>query len=87
MKVVAKMCRLFMEMALSPRCVKKMDHHCPWINSCVGHDNHASFTRFVFYVPFGCFHGAFMNCNFIYRMITYVSDIPSSANIIYCTCM
>lgn len=50
-----------------------MDHHCPWINSCVGHANHASFVRFLFFVPFGCIHGVILNANFIYRLLDYVS--------------
>lgn len=48
-----------------------MDHHCPWINNCVGHDNHASFIRFLFFVPFGCIHGVVVNANFIYRLLDY----------------
>ena len=57
------------------RCVTKMDHHCPWINSCVGHANHASFVRFLFFVPFGCIHGVILNANFIYRLLDYVSFV------------
>lgn len=48
-----------------------MDHHCPWINNCVGHDNHAAFMRFLFFVPFGCIHGIIVNANFIYRLLDY----------------
>ena len=50
-----------------------MDHHCPWINHCVGHSNHAAFLKFLFFVPFGCLHGVVLNVNFLYRFINYVS--------------
>ena len=51
-----------------------MDHHCPWINVCVGHNNHAAFTRFVFYTPLGCLHAAVVNANFLYCLFTRVSN-------------
>jgi len=35
-------------------CVLKMDHHCPWINSCVGYHNHRYFTLLVLYLALNC---------------------------------
>ncbi|EEE55657.1 hypothetical protein OsJ_04050 [Oryza sativa Japonica Group] len=31
------------------RCVLRMDHHCIWINNCVGHENYKIFLVFVLY--------------------------------------
>lgn len=49
------------------RCIMKMDHHCPWINNCCGHQNHASFTLFLLLAPLGCIHAAFI---FVMTMYT-----------------
>lgn len=36
----------------------KMDHHCPWINNCVGWKNQCHFTSFLFYAVCGCAHAS-----------------------------
>ncbi|XP_022910851.1 palmitoyltransferase ZDHHC6-like [Onthophagus taurus] len=49
------------------RCVLKMDHHCPWINTCVGWGNHAHFALFLAFAVLGCFHASIILSCTLYR--------------------
>jgi hypothetical protein len=52
-----------------------MDHHCPWINTCVGHRNHSAFVYFVFYAPLGCLHAILVLGPSIYRALFRVKTL------------
>ena len=52
-----------------------MDHHCPWINACVGHKNHAHFLRFLLYASTGCFYGGVNLASTVINIIFYVSTV------------
>jgi palmitoyltransferase ZDHHC4 len=41
-------------------CVAKLDHHCVWINNCVGYNNHKWFILFLFTTTMYCFYGTYL---------------------------
>ena len=40
------------------RCVLKRDHHCVFINNCLGHQNHTNFMAFLISAIIGCAQAA-----------------------------
>lgn len=49
------------------RCIMKLDHHCPWINSCVGHENHCHFVFFLVSAVMGCSQATVILACSLYR--------------------
>eukprot|EP00605_Chrysophyceae_sp_TOSAG23-4_P001194 GSChrysophyteH1.ASY1.ANO1.1303.1 assembled CDS len=42
------------------RCIVKMDHHCPWVNNCVGIGNQKLFLLFLLSVNLVCIYALFL---------------------------
>eukprot|EP01097_Dermamoeba_algensis_P009225 TRINITY_DN642_c0_g1_i2.p1 TRINITY_DN642_c0_g1~~TRINITY_DN642_c0_g1_i2.p1 ORF type:complete len:351 (-),score=52.93 TRINITY_DN642_c0_g1_i2:315-1367(-) len=48
------------------RCVLKMDHHCPWVNNCVGWGNQKFFILFLFWGSVMCLFAALSLAPYIF---------------------
>ena len=53
-----------------------MDHHCPWINGCIGHFNHRYFFLYMVYTVLGCLFIMVFGFEIIFYEI-FPSDPPS----------
>jgi len=51
------------------RCVSKYDHHCGWINNCVGENNHRWFVLFVLLTALLCTYGFIICSGIIWNII------------------
>ena len=54
------------------RCVYRYDHHCPWINNCVGSHNVGKFTFFLLLLAIGLIEVIFCSICLLFPNQSYV---------------
>lgn len=66
-------------------CIFKMDHHCPWINNCVGQNNHRYFMLFLTHTLFGCIFISLLSSPIFFS--NSINKNPSDFNFVTVLCL
>ena len=59
--------------SLCNTCVDRFDHHCPWVNNCIGKGNYAQFYIFVILQSLYLFTN--LAISFVYMKLEFVDDV------------
>ncbi|KAJ1036822.1 hypothetical protein NDA10_005338 [Ustilago hordei] len=57
-------------------CTLKFDHHCPWLNQCVGLGNERYFVLFMSWLSFGCGIVVYSGFGVMRRSLSWSADWP-----------
>ena len=63
------------------QCVERFDHHCPWINNCIGINNHKYFMVFIFLLVCNISINFVLTAYNLYRVIVEPNQIEDHYHI------
>ena len=62
-----------------------MDHHCSWLNNCIGYNNYRTFCLTIFYFVIGCWYGMYLLSQSYYHLVLkqFIHELNSHVFVLF----